>query len=468
MTATAESVEAHDKSHVVDEFKEDYAQERVPVAYRTWTNKSLFGVMFGITTAMVFLSWGGILARTFGGMPFFIGMIIGTVFIGGLSIVFSYRASRTGLGAELVTRSSGFGFLGSIPTSLIYGLALIMYFAFEGGIMVNAVHTFFSDIPKALIVIVCCALFIPLAIYGMKLMNIVMWITLPLYVIFMGFTIFMAVTSGKGVNLWTYTPASMDNSAGPPLFQIIAATMAFGTQVALSADTGRFIKPKTALSGSFIVAGVSQLLVFMGCSLLGGWLALQFDEADPGVYLPALLGIWGVLFVVVTQVRINVVNVYGASIALSTIFSRIFNFSPGRHVWVVVTITLSTVAMLTDIYAHLTAVMTFAGIFILAWIMAVFADTLWIRWIFKWQTMDFAPYRKGTLADFNPVGISAVAISIIIGVPLGLGMFGPFGVTLAPYLAGAIPLIVVPVVALMTKAQYSSPDDREPVLSPTM
>src|SRR5690606_33485606 len=57
------------------ENREDYAQASVPVQYRTWSTVSLFGVMFGITTAMFFLSWGGTLVLAYGTQALVWGMV---------------------------------------------------------------------------------------------------------------------------------------------------------------------------------------------------------------------------------------------------------------------------------------------------------------------------------------------------------------------------------------------------------
>ena len=435
--------------------RNDYADERVPVEFRTWSTSSIFGVMFGVTTAMIFLSWGGVLVTQFGTVPLVIGMVLSTVIIGGCAVVFSVRASKTGLGAEMLSRSSGFGHLGSIPVALIFALAMIMYFAFEGGIMVNAIHAYFEAIPKWAIVLVFAALILPLTIYGMKLMNIIMWVTLPVYVIFIIITVVIAIgqSGASGVDFWSYQPDQIDTAAGPPILQILAASLGYATQVALSADTGRLIDPAKSVRGSFLVGGLSQLLVFMVCTLLGAWLALQFKEADPGVYLPAIMGIWGVLFVVVTQLRINVVNIYSSSISLTTIGKRLTSKAPNRSFWVVIAIAIGTVAMLTDLYGRITSVMAFAAIFLLAWVMSVIADLIIVRGILKIVPESDSPYRKGELPDFNPVGLVSVGVSVVVGVPLGLGAVGPLGVTLAPFVSGLLPLLVVPIVATVTRGR---------------
>lgn len=440
-----------------DENREDYAQDRVPLQYRTWSTVSLFGVMFGITTAMFFLSWGGTLVYTYGTKNLVIGMIIASLVIGGLSFFWCRRASETGLGADLLSRSSGFGYLGSAVTSLIYTLTFLMFFAFEGAIMANAIHAQWEWIPKWSIYLVSGLIFIPLTWYGMRLMNVLMWVTLPVYAVFLAITIWMAAGTESTVDFWNYAgDGSFSPAAGPGLIQVLAAALAVVSQVTISADLGRFIPPKRKNSGAFLVGFLAQALTFGGCTILGGWLTLRFGQSDPGIYLTAIMGFWGVLFVIITQIRINVTNVYSGSIVYATLFRRLFHFSPGRHWWVVLTAVLGTALMFGDIYSRLNQVLTFEAVFIIAWVMAVVAHMAIVQRVLKLSD-DSSPYRKEELPAFNPVGLTAVGAALLVSVPLAFGLAGPAGMTWAPFVSGAIAFVIVPIMAVATKGRYYRP-----------
>ncbi|GAA2353252.1 hypothetical protein [Streptomyces violaceusniger] len=54
---------------------------------------------------------------------------------------------------------------------------------------------------------------------------------------------------------------------------------------------------------------------------------------DPGFVFVHLMGLLGVVFVVITQIRINVMNLYGGSITLSSGFDVVAGFRPGRPWW---------------------------------------------------------------------------------------------------------------------------------------
>lgn len=455
------------------ENREDYAQTRVPAQYRTWSTVSLFGVMFGITTAMFFLSWGGTLVLAYGTQALVQGMLIASAVIGTLSYAWCKKASATGLGADLMSRSSGFGYFGSAVTSLIYTLTFIMFFAFEGSIMANAVHAQWRSVPMWAIYLATGLIIIPMTWFGMRLMNIIMWLTLPIYMGFLIITIIDAAKRPAHADFWSYMPDSATNpAAGPALLQVLAGALAVMSQVTVSADMGRFIPPQRRTSGAIIVGLAAQILTFGGCTVLGGWLTLRFGVSDPGRYLPAIMGAWGVLFVVVTQIRINVTNVYSGSIIYSTLFTRLFRFSPGRHWWVVLTTALGTALMFGGIYAHLNQVLTFEAVFIIAWVMAVVADMFVVKRALK-LVPDDSPYERRELRDFNPVGLVALGVALAASVPMAFGLAGPLGVTLAPFVSGALAFVIVPIVAVATKGKYYTPEisssttlDTDPETSP--
>ena len=133
------------------ERREDYALRFVPLGYRRWSWISLLGVMLGISTAMFFLAFGGQLAQSYGTRNLLIGMIFGTLFIGAVGYFFTSVSSMTGLDSDLITRGAGFGFMGSAFTSLIYSFNFLMFSAFEGSIVANAIHAYYEAIPLTLL-----------------------------------------------------------------------------------------------------------------------------------------------------------------------------------------------------------------------------------------------------------------------------------------------------------------------------
>src|SRR5699024_1346526 len=70
---------------------------------------------------------------------------------------------------------------------------------------------------------------------------------------------------------------------------------------------------------------------YMFLGALGVFVWLIVHDTDPGTYFVSLLGPLGVAVILITQLRIELMNAYSGSIALSNFFSR-YRFVPGRPI----------------------------------------------------------------------------------------------------------------------------------------
>ena len=80
------------------------------------------------------------------------------------------------------------------------------------------------------------------------------------------------------------------------------------------------------------------------------------------------------LFVVVSQLKINVTNAYAGSLAWSNFFARLTHSHPGRVVWVVFNTLIALMLMELDVFQALGQVLGLYSNIAIAWIMAVVAD----------------------------------------------------------------------------------------------
>ncbi len=433
--------------------RDDFALQIVPDAYRQWSWISLFSVMLGVASAMFYLAWGGDLMQMYGARDLIIGMVITTVIIGSVGFLLTTIACKTGLDMDLITSGAGFGYKGAGFTSFIYAISFLIFFAIEGSIIATAIHTQFPIIPIWILYIAVGAIFIPLTWYGITALNYIMWFTLPIYLILLIWSIILTLHTHNQVHFFSYTPTHLLNHAGgPALLQLLATTIPIFANATAATDVARFIPKRRILISTIAISYVLNGIVFLGATLLGAWFGLKLKQTNPGIYFPDLLGIWGVLFVILTQIRINVINTYSGSLALTTFFSRIFGFSPGRHWWIILMVLLSTILMFGGILTHLLQVLTFQAVFIIAWVMTVISYLLFNKKIFKISPENF-PFQKGTIPNFNPIGISALVLALLIAVPMAFGLFGAYGKTLAPFVAAIISFMVVPIASFYTKTR---------------
>ncbi|SMC04653.1 Purine-cytosine permease [Sulfobacillus thermosulfidooxidans DSM 9293] len=441
------------KSVSAKDRREDYALRYVPESFRLWHWSSIFSVFIGVSTAMFFLAWGGQLTLEYGTWPTIWGMVFGVVLIGSVGFFFSWVGSRTGLDSDLITRGSGYGFMGSAIASLVYSFNYLMFFAFEGSILVAALQASAPHVPVIIWELLIGVTFLVLAIWGMSFLSWLMWITLPIYIVAVSLVFYHAAHVSHPIAWLSYKPAKAPSTvAGPVFLQLGATVFALISMATQGADLGRFVRKKDQLVGSIFNGYVVMIVTFLGVVLLGSYFGLEFHQTNPGTYFSSVLGIGGMLTVIITQLRINTINVYSGSLAYSNFFSRVFHFTPGRQWWGILTAVLGTLLMMGNIFAHMLQVLTFEGVFIIAWAMSVVSDTLFNKWLLKINTRPYE-YKRAFLPHFNPVGVGTLILALVIAAPLAFGVAGPLGENLAPFVSAALGLIFPPVIALALKGR---------------
>ena len=80
------------------------------------------------------------------------------------------------------------------------------------------------------------------------------------------------------------------------------------------------------------------------------------------------------LFVVVSQLKINVTNAYAGSLAWSNFFSRLTHSHPGRVVWMVFNTLIALMLMELEVFRAIGGVLGLYANIAISWIMAVVAD----------------------------------------------------------------------------------------------
>ncbi|MGH3501435.1 MAG: purine-cytosine permease family protein [Nocardioidaceae bacterium] len=407
---------------------EDYALRQVPQTW-SWPWRSVVSAVLGAGTAMFFLAFGGQLASAYGAVNTLIACVFALIVQGSLCYILVRQSSRRGQDIDLLSRGAGFGFLGSAVTSIIYWGNFLFFFGTEGDILAHAVSSTFPIVPLNASYAIMGLIFIPLCIYGMKFMAWFQSWTLPLYVALIVAAIVVAglghgaepVGAGTAVGIQAESGSSV---GGLNLVRAMgAATGLMGIIALLVSDFARFA-PKRAKgnrTGSFLTAFFPEnaMTWFFGLPL-GIWFYASTQETNPGVYLVGILGYGGFIFVLLTQIRINVTNVYSGSLALANFFSRAARFTPGRLFWVVIMTLLGTGVMYTNILQYATAVEAFLGVFLFAWLGCLVADVLFVK---GWLRLGPRPYeyRRAFLVEVNPVGLSAVVAGIIVGCVLLAG-----------------------------------------------
>jgi signal transduction histidine kinase/FixJ family two-component response regulator len=464
---------------VANQTLEDYALRFTAKSARRWSISRVSNTALGAISFLALEAIGGVITIHYGfdNAIFAIIAVSTVIFLTGLPIC--YYAARYGVDIDLLSRGAGFGYIGSTITSLIYASFTFIFFAIEAAIMSSALELLF-DLPLSIGYLISSLVVIPLATHGItfisrfQLWSQPVWIVLQLTpIVFILFHEWSSVdnwmqhqgvapTQGTGLNLIFFGAAS------GVLFSLIS-------QIGEQVDFLRFMPEPTARNRTnwwlaLVAAGPGWIIVGMIKILAGSFLAVLAISygvpsnlaVDPTqMYLTAFsfitqsptaaLALAGI-FVIVCQLKINVTNAYGGSIAWSNFFSRLTHSHPGRVVWLVFNVVIALLLMELGVYEALENILGIYSNVAVAWVGALVADLVINK------PLGYSPkhieFKRAHLYDINPVGFGAMLIASASGIIAETGIFGETTQALSPYIALLAAFVVSPLIAIATKGRY--------------
>ena len=461
---------------VANETLEDYALRFTPRSYRKWTESRVANTAFGAAAFLVLEAVGATLLVNYGFVNAALAILATGLIIFMMGLPVSIYAARYGLDMDLLTRGAGFGYLGSTITSLIYASFTFIFFALEAAIMAYALELAFG-IPPAWGYLICALVVIPLVTHGVTLISKLQTITQPVWLVMLvlPYVFLLAKEPDAFAGITGYA------GKGTPGFDIhlFSAAMAVGlamvTQMGEQADYLRFMPEHSKKNhrrwwASVLVGGpgwvVPGVIKMLGGALLA-WLAIRHlvppeRAVDPNqMYLIAYGYVfpdygWAVaataLFVVISQLKINVTNAYAGSLAWSNFFARLTHSHPGRVVWVVFNTLIALMLMELGLFQALERVLGLYSNVAVAWMMVVVTDLVVNK------PLGLSPpgieFRRAYLYDINPVGVGAMGIASGLSVAAYLGLFGVAVQPFATFIALGSALICSPLIAWMTGGRY--------------
>lgn len=434
--------------------QDDYAARRVPGSWRWSAWRSLWAFS-AISTAMVFPLTGALLSVTFGARATIIAMALSTVY-GMLGVFYmTKKSAEEGALSELISRQT-FGYKGSAYQILLYGLLGTVYFSLEGHVMSAALSEAIPVIPYEVSAAIVCIVFIPLTFYGMIFLEKFQSFTVWVYIlgIILAFAGLFGGWSDKinsslaGIRWWNINPNNV------PL-DWISVLGAFGSYVGLlggsnlilnSTDTSRFIKQNEKNKGAVLYALLGVSIPAFFTPLFGVYLlaATGGKNPDPGVTLVWLLGPLGLLLIYITQIRINLFNVYFGTNAMENFSTQILKLNWKRSKYVFPFMIISYLLIVSPLLEYYSTVTTVLSVFLFNWANTLLGDLLLVRK--KYGIPQWSEFRRGYAASYNKIGIYSMWFPTIIGILMGTGIFGVkiqvLAVPLTGILSFFLPIII--------------------------
>lgn len=234
-----------------DPAKEDYSLRYTPSAFRQWKPWQVWITAIGSLAAMAGYSLAGSFALGYGVSNAIIGYVVAAVIVILTAVPIAYAIADKNIDIDLLTRGTGFGYFGSTITSLVYATFTLIFVAFEGSIMAQAV-TALTHIPIRISYVIVSIAIIPLVIYGMRFTAKFQAWSQPAWVALL-FTGIIAVLVAPG-SIHGVTALHPPVKGGATLtvfglFAVAAAQMSGAAQSGEQGDYLRFMPDRTPRTG---------------------------------------------------------------------------------------------------------------------------------------------------------------------------------------------------------------------------
>jgi signal transduction histidine kinase/CheY-like chemotaxis protein len=467
---------------VANQTLEDYALRFTAKSARRFSSSRISQTAIGAISFLALEAIGGAITLSYGTTNAFFAILVAAVVMLVVGLPISRYAIRHGVDIDLLTRGASFGYIGSTITSLIYASFTFMLFAIEASIMTAALELALG-IPPWLGYMISAVVVIPLVIYGVQLISRFQLMTQPFWIVLNVLPfIFIAFIDWEKFDLWrafagiNHSNAQVGGNAPFNLLEFGAASaviLALMPQIGEQVDFLRFLPPEgqekwrhrfaVFLAGpGWVVVGVPKLLAgsFLAVLTLSTGVPIS-EAADPAHMYLAAFGymipnetaalLLMAAFVVVSQLKINVMNAYAGSLAWSNFFSRLTHSHPGRVVWLIFNVAIALLLMELGIYRLLEATLGIFSIIAMSWLCTISAD------LFINKPLGLSPpgieFKRAHLYDLNPVGLGSMFGATAIALAAHFGAFGTLLASLSTYLTLSA-FVISPLIAWGTKGRF--------------
>jgi signal transduction histidine kinase/purine-cytosine permease-like protein len=462
---------------VAVETLEDYALRFAPKSFRRWPEWLVASTALGGLSFLALEAIGGSLVISYGfANSFWAILVVGCIiFLTGLPI--TYYAAKYNVDIDLLTRGAGFGYLGSTITSLIYASFTFIFFALEAAIMAQAIELYFH-LPLFLGYIICSLVIIPLVFFGVTLINKLQLWTQPIWIVLIVLPyLYILYKEPSALSHWVQFAGESGSAEFDPLLFGAAATTSFSliAQIGEQVDYLRFLPDKQEQNQArwwlaAVLAGPGWIIIGCAKQLGGAFLAslaiahgvsfikaneptqmylvgFEYVFSNPNLVMPIVI-----LFVLVSQIKINVTNAYAGSLAWSNFFSRLTRNHPGRVVWLVFNVLIALLLMELGVFSTLEAVLGLYSNVAIAWVGALVADLVVNKPL--GLSPPYIEFKRAHLYSINPVGFVSMLIASLVSMAAFLGVFGIWAKAFASFIALGLAFVLAPAIAILTHGKY--------------
>ncbi|SNT74050.1 purine-cytosine permease family protein [Paracoccus seriniphilus] len=341
----------------------DQRMGRLPLTMAWWS----------VCSAMFYLVVAASLALAYGSRNAIIGLLLSVIAYGAVNAVLSRHSIRSGLSVSLFSRIL-LGRAGAAVATLIFFATAIYYAVFEGSVIALALQEYAGlsyPIAAAIVVVYSVAL-----IFG----SIQNWldkfngVLLPFYLIGLFAAIGLAVAEYGYSGAWL----ELGPEGGPTAtgwWDCFVAYMGIWVLMMYTYDYARFGRVEDiSYHSRFNFGAPFYAVAFLLNGLAGIFLAASLPteggvtEVSVVFALIKLMGLAGLIFVWISQTRINTANYYLAAVNMESFAETAFRLRLPRFLWACVVGVVVYLLMLADVFAYILQALAWQGIFVVAWV----------------------------------------------------------------------------------------------------
>jgi hypothetical protein len=430
---------ADDPAAMREAMRDDFSLHVVPPSWRL-SRLRLVMAWSALYTAMFWIVTAAILCLAVGSRDAIIGVVLAALVAGIVNGVLIKDAIGSGTTVALASRPL-FGHLGSTLVSLVYGLTTIWYAVFEGSIIAFALNYYFPSVSLTLAYGIVALAGVLLVVGGVRLwLDKLNAVLLPFYVLGLIVSIIWALAVHGYDNTWlTYMPA-VDAIPGPGWWFAFTTYLGVWILMMMSWDFARLGKPEDTRFHSRITFGPVFMILTLAVNGLVGIFLMNtvlekgtvLSEVSAMQAIVNLMGFWGLLWVALTQLKINTANFYLAGVNFQSFVGRLTGLRLPRVAYSAVAGVAIFLVMQTNVFSWALRALQWQSIIIVAWVAIMLVHVAVLK-----ERIDVRP---GRLRPVTP-GIAAWLIGSGVGVALmegGTGIAVTFAAPLAFVTAGGL------------------------------
>lgn len=419
---------------------------------------------WGVCSALFYIFLAATLALVYGTRDTLIGIGLSVIAYGLINGAISRYAIRTGQSVSLLSQVL-FGRSGAVLATLIFFATAIYYAVFEGSVIAVAASKVIAGLSYETACMLVVLYSVPLVLGSVQSwLDKLNGVLLPFFLAGLALAVVLAARRYGFDSSWLdYRPAGAPSRFG--WASVFVAYMGVWVLMMFTMDYARFGRTADSNYHARFNFGMPFYLVtFLLNGAIGVYLVVasklgEVSELAVVDTLITVLGGWlGLVFIWVTQTRINSANYYLATVNMQACSSQAFGVVGRKWIWAIAVGLIALVLMRsTNVFGYILTAMKWQGVFVTAWVGVALSHIL----LSRRQTAPMQELQPQSAHRLNPRGLGAWFGGALVGIAMMLaGAVAAAWSPPATFIVSAVLYALLPAHATTAASQFNASEDR--------